>query len=460
MGALCTNQPIQLPDYKETVTGTTLPAYVAAGGKELYEQARELSKSEFPAFQGDRIASYGTDASGNPLRMTDRERGGLDLLATGQDAYSDVLDSAKTMAGTLGGGFDAGTFTGADSSAIIGEGFDAPTFERGPDFQMGEAFKTPRFDREFESGEFDFRDFDTDTARQYQDIFQTSIDPAIEELNRQRDLRQRQNSADAIRAGAFGGSRLGLREATTDSEIARAGSDLRRQAGREALGFASQRYDTDRMFGANRFDTDRAFDANRFDTDRRNFEADRAFDANRFDTDLAFRSGRFDADRAFDRGTFEADRGFGADRFDRERQARFGAEDQRRAGFETGEAARLRGFETDEASRLRASETLSGLAPLAQGLQEQVASGMITAGQAERELDQRALDLAYGDFLQQKQYPFEMLNFAMGALQGVPYETLTRSQATGSQFMQQPSIYGQTLGGLGSLASLYALSRR
>ena len=129
-------------------------------------------------------------------------------------------------------------------------------------------------------------------------------------------------------------------------------------------------------------------------------------------------------------------------------------------GFETGEAARLRGFETDEASRLRASETLSGLAPLAQGLQEQVASGMITAGQAERELDQRALDLAYGDFLQQKQFPFEMLNFAMGALQGVPYETLTRAQATGNQFMQQPSIYGQTLGGLGSLASLYALSRR
>jgi hypothetical protein len=411
MGALCTNQPIQLPDYKETITGTTLPAYVSAGGKELYEQARELSKSEFPAFQGDRFATYGTDADGNPLRMSETERGGLDLLASGQDAYSDVLADAKKMAGTLGGGFDAGAFTGADTQDIIGEGFEAPTFQN-----------NNTFDREF-----DFRDFDSDTARQYQDIFQTSIDPAIEELTRQRDLQQRQNASDAIRAGAFGGSRLGVREALTDAEMARAGSDLRRQAGREGLQFASQRYDTDRMF-----------DANRFDTDRRNFEAD----------------------RAFDRGTFEADRGFGADRFDRERQARFGAEDQRRAGFETGEAARLRGFETDEASRLRASETLSGLAPLAQGLQEQVASGMITAGQAERELDQRALDLAYGDFLQQKQYPFEMLNFAMGALQGVPYETLTRSQATGSQFMQQPSIYGQTLGGLGSLASLYALSRR
>tara|TARA_R100000654_G_scaffold8099_3_gene19241 strand:+ start:523 stop:1611 length:1089 start_codon:yes stop_codon:yes gene_type:complete len=362
MGSICTNQPIQLPDYKETVSGTQLPGFVAAGGKELYEQARELSKSPFPQFQGERIATFGTDAEGDPQRMTEREREGLDLLASGTAPFKTILDDATTMARTLGQGENL-RFTPTDTDTLIGDAFVAP-------------------------------DFDTERAGQYQDVFQTSIDPAIEELNRQRQLQQRQNAADAIRAGAFGGSRLGVREALTDAEMARAGSDLRRQAGREALQFASQR-----------FDTDRAFDA-----------------------------GRFDA----------------------ERQARFAGEGERRAGFQTD----LQGFETDEASRLRASETLSGLAPLAQGLQEQAASGMITAGQAERELDQRALDLAYSDFLAQQQFPFEMLNFALGALQGIPYETLTRQQATGNQFMQQPSIYGQTLGGLGSLASLYALSRR
>ena len=335
MGALCTNQPIQLPDYKDTVTGTQLPAFVSAGGKELYEQARELSKSEFPSYTGDRIASYGTDAEGNPLRMNEAEMEGLSLLASGQDSYSDLLDQSKTMASTLGGGY-----TGATRDELLGDTFSP------------------------------------DQVSQYMDTFQTSIDPAIEQLERERQTRQNQNSADAIRAGAFGGSRLGLREATTDAEIAKAGSDLRRQAGRDALTFASNRYDTDR-------------------------------------------------------------------------QARFGAEESMRGAFET-----------DEASRLRASETLSGLAPLAQGLQEQAASGMITAGQAERQLDQSALDLAYGDYMAQKQYPFEMLNFALGALQGVPYETLTRAQAQGNTYMQQPSIYGQTLGGLGSLASLYALNRR
>ena len=128
--------------------------------------------------------------------------------------------------------------------------------------------------------------------------------------------------------------------------------------------------------------------------------------------------------------------------------------------YDADRASQRADFETDEASRLRATETLSQLAPLAQGLEEQRASGLLTAGQAERDLDQRSLDLAYQDFLAQQQFPFEMLNFALGALQGIPYETLTRQQASGQQFMQQPSIYGQTIGGLGTLASLYALSNR
>ena len=317
MGGLCTNTATELPSYSETVQGTTLPAFVAAGGKELYEQARELAQSDFPLFTGERVATYGTDAEGNPLRLTEREREGLDLLAN-NTGYQTILDDATTMAGTLGQGF---------------EGMDA---------------------------------FDADTVNQYMDTFQTSIDPALEQLERERDLRQRQNSADAIRAGAFGGSRLGVREAMTDAEIARAGSDLRRQAGREALQFASQRYDADR-------------------------------------------------------------------------------------------ASQRADFETDEASRLRATETLSALAPLSQALTEQQAGGLLTAGEAERQLDQQSLDLAYQDFLAQKQFPFEMLNFALGALQGIPYETLTRQQVSGNQFLQQPSIYGQTIGGLGSLAALYKI---
>ena len=198
----------------------------------------------------------------------------------------------------------------------------------------------------------------------------------LREIERQTQRNLMGDSASAVRAGAFGGSRQGLREAETITEGSRLAGDARTQAGARGLEFASQR-------------------------------------------------------------------------FDQERAARLAAENAMRAGFET-----------DEASRLRATETLQGFAPLVQGLTEQAASGLITAGQAERQLDQRALDMAYGDYLEQRNYPQEQLNFALGALQGVPYETRTIGLEQGQQYVQSPSIYGQTIGGLGSLASAYYLRNR
>ena len=53
-----------------------------------------------------------------------------------------------------------------------------------------------------------------------------------------------------------------------------------------------------------------------------------------------------------------------------------------------------------------------------------------------------------------------MLNFVLGALQGIPYETLTRQLSTGSQIVNQPSIYGQTVGALGALGALYGLGKK
>jgi hypothetical protein len=135
-------------------------------------------------------------------------------------------------------------------------------------------------------------------------------------------------------------------------------------------------------------------------------------------------------------------------RYDAERQARFGAQDAARTAFET-----------EEASRLRATEALQGFAPLTQALSDQAAAGLFTSGQAQRELDQRALDMAYADYVEQREYPYEQINYALGVLQGTPYDTKNISLTQGQQFIQSPSIYGQTIGGLGALGSAYFMSQ-
>ena len=157
---------------------------------------------------------------------------------------------------------------------------------------------------------------------------------------------------------------------------------------------------------------------------------------------------------------------FGASQAERDRAARFAAEDQMRSRFLTDrdarfgtEAALRSAYETEEASRVRQAEQMQAYAPLVQGLTEQAAAGMLTAGDARRQLDQMALDLAYADYVEQREYPFQMLNFALGALKGVPYESTQYSLSQGQQFIDAPSVYGQTLGGLGSLASAYYMSR-
>tara|TARA_R110002124_G_scaffold123644_2_gene282530 strand:- start:529 stop:1524 length:996 start_codon:yes stop_codon:yes gene_type:complete len=331
MGGMCTVQNEPLPDYTKTLTGTDIPEWVSAAGRQLYDQSAEIASQDFPGYEGARIATYGDDNN----KLTDLERQGIDLLAQGNEPFQGYMDNASAMANTLGQGYDQ-----ASRADLLGDNFSMAS------------------------------------AQPYMDMYQSSIDPAIAEIERQTQRNLMGDSAAAARAGAFGGSRQGLREAETITEGSRLAGDARAQAGARAMEFASGR-------------------------------------------------------------------------FDQERSARLAAEQARRSGYET-----------QEAGRLRATETLQGFAPLAQGLNEQAASGMISSGQAQRQLDQQALDMAYGDYVEQRNYPQQQLNFALGALQGVPYETRTIGLEQGTQYSQSPSIYGQTLGGLGSLASAYYLGNR
>lgn len=137
---------------------------------------------------------------------------------------------------------------------------------------------------------------------------------------------------------------------------------------------------------------------------------------------------------------------FAAGRFDTERANRFSAENAMRTGYET-----------DEASRRGQMDAYGSAGTLAADLQAQTAQGLITSGEATRLLDQRALDLAYADYLDQREYPAEQLNFALGALAQTPYSKASRGYQTGTQMSADPSVYGQTVSGIGGLYSAYKL---
>jgi hypothetical protein len=400
MGSFCSTNVDPLPSYDEVVTDTQLPGWVSEGGKRLFESAAELARSPYPTYQGARIASYGGS------KLTPEEQEASALLSQGSSTYQPYIDMAGDMASGLGKGYDQ-----ASRDNLLGSAYEGMSRDQ----LMGDYQGASREDLMGQS----VQPFSMEQAQPYLDIYQGAQDSAVNEVQRQTELANVQNRATAARSGAFGGSRLGIQEGMTSGEGARAAGNLRAQAAREGLQFASGRYDQDVAQS----------------------ERDRSA---RFGAENLMR-GQFDQDRQARFGAEDVSRS----QYDQDMKARFGAEDSRRAGYET-----------QEAGRLRATETQQGFAPLIQGLQEQAASGLFTAGQARRNLDQQALDLAYADYVEQRQSPYDNINYALGVLQGTPYNTRNISLSQGQQFIQSPSVYGQTLGGLGALASAYYTSKQ
>ena len=326
-------------------------------------------------------------------RRTDEEIKGYNILMNGAESYMPYMNRAGEVADTLGQGYD-----GMTQEELLGSPFQGATREE----LLGDYQGASREDLLGDP-------FSLESAQPYMDIYQSAMDPAVREIE-QQTLRAQQDARDrAAQGGGAFGSRLGIMEGTAAGRGSQAAGDLRAGAAKEGLGFAAGRYDTDR---AARFNAE--------NTMRSGFEQDR--------------SARFGADSAL-RGQYDTDR-----------QARFGADT---AGRQT--------YETNEASRIQQMDAYQSMAPLVQDLQTQAAAGLIGAGEARRQLDQQALDLAYADYLDQKMYPQEMLNFTLGALSGTPYNSINRSYTTGSQMTANPSLFGQTLAGMGGLASAYKL---
>jgi hypothetical protein len=446
MGGFCTPTYTPLPSSEETVEGTEIPSWVAAAGRTLFERSAELANSDYPLYTGARTQTY-TGGS----NLTDAERQGMGILTSGAENYMPYMNRASGIAGTLGRGYDAmssselmgdpysgasrgyleGNFKGLSSDELLGNYQGATREELLGNYQGAT--------REELLGD----PFNLSSAQPYMDIYQSSMDPAVREIEKQTLQAQNQARATAARGGGGFGSRLGIMEATTAGEGSRAAGDLRAQAAKEGLGFAAGRYDTDRAARAATENTMR----NRFTQDQQS----------RFGAEDVMR-GQFMEDRQ-GRMSVEDTRRAQAES---DRAARFGAEDvmygrygdQRAARFGAQEAMRT-GFETDEASRIAQMNAYQNMAPLISDLQNQAAAGLISVGEAQRQLDQRALDLAYADYLDQKEYPYEQLNFAMGALSGTPYNKINRGYNMSTAMAANPSVYAQTMAGLGGLGSAY-----
>jgi hypothetical protein len=102
---------------------------------------------------------------------------------------------------------------------------------------------------------------------------------------------------------------------------------------------------------------------------------------------------------------------------------------------------------------LQAASTLGQLGQTQFGQQMGISDAIAKAGSVQQAQGQQALDLAYQDYVSQKQYPYQQLAFQSDMLRGLPL-----SQAAQQQYVAPPSMMSQ-IGGLGTTAlGIYGLS--
>jgi len=127
---------------------------------------------------------------------------------------------------------------------------------------------------------------------------------------------------------------------------------------------------------------------------------------------------------------------------------------------------RLQGYQqatgqaqADLARQLQAAGMLPGIAQGAQGAALTDAAAIEAIGAQRQALEQARLQDAYSRFMEQRNYPIEMLNLRLGATSATPYgSTQTRTQTGGPQGSNFLTGLGAAATGVSMLSSLAGLA--
>lgn len=130
--------------------------------------------------------------------------------------------------------------------------------------------------------------------------------------------------------------------------------------------------------------------------------------------------------------------------------------------FQSDQARALEAARANQAAGLQgaglnaqAASTLGSLATNAQGARAMDIATLQAIGEQQQAQDQRMLDDAYARFLEQRNYPIEMLNLRLGATSATPYsQTQTTTRTGGPQGNSTLQTVGTGLSALASLASI------
>jgi len=384
---------------QEAGTSGVLSEFAGPYVSEMLGKAQALADTPYQAY-------------GGPLTA-----GASDLQTQAFAGYAGLDPSQQTGIASFDGDMTAGGTFGFGSAA--GQGYEAGYTPGSYDLsgmQQGTFQNT-----------YDPTSFTASTAQQYMNPYlQAALDPQLREARRQADISRVADAGRLTRAGAFGGSRQAIMEAEGGRNLGQQLADITGRGYSEAFGQAQQQFNT---------------------------EQQRAM-ANR-DALMA----QFNEEERMRQRIAEV----GVDQFNREEEARRQAEDARRGQFNI-EAGRLSEF--DERRRLQANEEARREVERQERKREQfneqerrriaaeeadrryglsALRDMSTAGATQRGIEQEGITADYLQFMREREYPYEQLQFMQSMLQGLPISARETSYIDPSSGQQLSGILQEIL---------------
>jgi len=539
---------------ESTVRQTNLPEYADPYFRRLLQGAEEsmmpfdpvTGESTYVPYQGERIAPsemYG-DIQGSRAMVRGIAESGIAGMPEAMDAarrgmgYQDeAIQGLRGLANYDTGQFDQyGGFKAGSGTSMMDEfqAFNPTRYEgfREAEFTPFGEFDQYQFRGPAEFSSFEFRPdyqfegfqyqeperFTGSAVGQYMSPYMQSV---VDQQQRQAQLEfERQGAsraAQAVQAGAFGGSRQAVQEALAEEALGRQMGDIQARGSQAAFEQAAQQFGLDR---AARMETERA-QAGEFARVQAGQAAEQArVDQARF-TELASREqaqaaefarsgdqaaaeaarvqaskyqdlARIQAGKASEMGRVQGAQAAENARMDaimQQEMARVqgarAAEQARLDQISIGEGARVQGAEASELGRVQSAGEQSRQFGAGQGLAAYQAMGsgagqlaglgaglaglgerqraadiqgaqlLETVGRDIRAEDQARLDMAYEDFVRQRDYPMSMYERFGNLMRGIPVTPNVEEQRFASYNPVQQAL-GAGISALGLYRGLTA----
>ena len=514
------------PPSNSTVTQTNLPDYVEPYFKRLLERTESESKRGYTPYKGDRLAGTSADIKAVEDATRRMAQQGTPYIGEAMDTTRAGIQAAFGAAGYRPGQFTMPgqgitQFTGpsatmdySDISRFDPSQFTGPagvtqfTGPSGP-AQLSkirsqvQQFSGPsavsQFSQVGPSGEFDAA-----AAQKYMDPYmQQVVDVQKQKAIQDAAKAQSGRAAQAIGAGAFGGSREGIVQAEAAKSLQEQLGDIQAIGSQQAFKQAQEQFERDRAarmgqeqqrfqieqsqeqavrrFEDMGFSREQAqeqvfrqmeqqrqsqeqaqadlvsrFEEAGFSRQQAQEQAQRTMEQQRLQTEQAREQGLRSQEQlrlSQQQAQQQAVRDMEGMRFETEKaresaiqarynqllQAQQAQEQARLAGAQFG----LEGLKTGMAG----AEQLAELGAKGQGLTIEQLRNLEQVGKAEQARRQQALDMAYQDYMRQRDYPREQLQFYSSILRGVPVSP-SQEQATYQQVNPLQQLLGTGLAGL------------